>query len=496
MISTPLLYRVLSASAVQHIEPRLFAKSYGTRHQHPFRKATFFTWREGLKQTVRKYRSKRLEQTIEAQLSMVLMRVDVGGASLIALTRHMSSTSVVERKLIFEAESGVDLSKVVLDERCLTLFESYLPVPECPLAPALAAAVLAANPRLAPAASGTLDEAVRAGAIAPADAVAERVSVAPAVGSRQQVDEDAGVFFLGFGSYIREYVMPHFRQAATAACDYRAELISRYWRPSIPVFAEIGPVLSLIAARRAPLVVIASYHSAHAAQAKTVLEANPEARVFIEKPLGVTNEDVDLVARLRDAGHWVDIGYNRRYAPLTQVALSMVRQEAGPFSMTASVKELSLPASHWYFWPNQGSRLVGNITHWLDLAVLFADCEPTQISAVGTPDRASIAIAFENGATVALNASEDGDSLRGVQEHIEFRAGRSTMRIRDYASIEIITNGISRRRYMRHRRKGHEAMYKSVRQRWLEGDPPLYPVRDIFRLQRIIDKCGRQLNSE
>ena len=397
------IYEIRSMSSIRWIAPRLFQESYDIKYRRPLRKAGFFIWREGLRATIRKYRSKRLERKIEAGLSMALVRLDLDDKSIIAFARGLGSTLLAERELIFEVAGRCDLSSITLDAHCLELFESYLPVSECPLAPTLADAVQVANPALVVAPRTVLEQAIQVGVIVRQENVEKKTAVVgcPTTPGLAPI-ADTGVFFMGFGGYVREYVLPHFRPRVVAACDYRADLISKYCKVPIPVLAEQNSFLGLIARQRRPLVIIASYHSTHAIQAKLVLDANPEARVFIEKPLGITIDDVRLVAGLRETGHWVDIGYNRRYAPLTQAALSKVRNEDGLFSMSASVKELSLPASHWYLWPNQGSRLRGNVVHWLDLAVLFADCEPTRITAVGTPDRASIAILFESGATPRL----------------------------------------------------------------------------------------------
>lgn len=498
MTSETQAYEIHVVSTLRRLHPRLFAENYERRHGHPLRKASFFAWREGLLPTIRKYRSKKLEQSVDAELSMIIVRIDLGDLSLVMLTRDLGSALCVAPELILKGPCGISLADLVLSDHVMELFESYLPVPECPLADRLAAAVLAANPELGVADRADLARAKQVGALSRADSLGPPIKTPPHLSgsAARRLSAGTGVFFVGFGGYVREYVMPCFGQMAIAACDYRAELIGRHTRPPIPIFPTIEPLLDLIERQTEPLVIIASYHSAHVLQAQLVLAANPDARVFVEKPLGVTAEDIQLVAKLRQQGCWVDVGYNRRYAPLTQMVQALIRREPGPFSMLASIKEISVAPSHWYFWPNQGTRLTANVTHWLDLAVMFAACEPTQVAAVGTPDRTSAVVAFEDGATVSLSASEDGDGLRGVQEYIEVRTRSTTARIRDYTCTEIVSAGVSRTHHLRRRSKGHNEMYQSLRQRWAEGGLPLYPERDMFRLQFLIDECLRQLRSE
>jgi len=237
------------------------------------------------------------------------------------------------------------------------------------------------------------------------------------------------------------------------------------------------------------LVIIASYHSAHARQAAMVLEANPEARVFIEKPAAVTASDAELIAGLRRDRRWIDIGYNRRYAPMVLRARAFLAREPGPFTMVASARENAIPASHWYLWPNQGTRVTGNLTHWIDLSVSLAGCAISEVAASGSPDRAGVVVAFANGSVATLAASVDGDALRGVQEQIEIRTASRTLRIHDFTRLEVISGGASRNWVRRERQKGHDQMYRSLRDRWLGDGPPLNPAEDILRVQEVLDKA-------
>jgi predicted dehydrogenase len=483
-------YAIVRPSAIRRIPATEFSGAFAERFAHPLQKAMFFAVREGLAATRRKYESKTLERKIEAALSLVLARVDLDDRCLVAITRDLGGALIVEKSLLLEGPPGLDLQTVAATENVLCLFESYLPVEECPLGATLADAVTAANPRLGRARAETIALARDRGSLVKPSAASpgEKARGFECV-RKVTASQHKAVFFVGFGGYVREVVLPYFTPYAAAACDYRARLIGRDREQPFPLFTSIDPLLELVAQCDRPLVIIASYHSAHARQAAMVLEANPEARVFIEKPAAVTDADAELIAQLQRHHRWIDIGYNRRYAPMVLRAKAFLAQEPGPFTMVASARENAIPPSHWYLWPNQGTRVTGNLTHWIDLSLLLAGCDISDVAASGSPNRAGVVVSFANGSVATLAASVDGDALRGVQEQIEIRTPSRTLRIHDFTRLEVVSGGSRRSRMDRKRQKGHDQMYRSLRDRWLGDGPPLYPAEDVLRVQEVLGKA-------
>ena len=132
------------------------------------------------------------------------------------------------------------------------------------------------------------------------------------------------------------------------------------------------------------LVVVATAHDSHTRLACAALKAGH--RVFVEKPPVVTEEDVHrLVAAMRAHPGAVEIGFNRRYHPLVRRARARLRQETGPVSISCLVKELTFEPDHWYFWPNQATRITGNLCHWIDLAVFLIEDQPMPVSRDAVP---------------------------------------------------------------------------------------------------------------
>jgi predicted dehydrogenase len=386
------------------------------------------------------------------------------------------------------------LEGVVFPEAARIALESYLPIASCPFPEWLPGVLLEANPVLRAAGAGvawgeyTVAGAVGAAAGAPRATGEGAMDVsAPGAPTRTPVraPSSPGVYLLGFGGYVREQVLRHFRETTVLALDYRAELIRELDRVPFEVTSSFERVLERVAGERSPLVVISTYHADHAPMALGVLEANPGARIFIEKPPVVRESELEALLERRRTGAWLDVGFNRRYAPLLERARREVAALPRPLVLSAQVKELKLPPTHWYFWENQGTRITGNVCHWLDLAYHLVGVAPTELTLANADDTVSISIVFADGSLATIVATDRGDDLPGVTERIEVRGGGTTLVLDDFQRLEITGGGSRRVLGGRRRDKGHGAMYADLERRWRTGGPPRYGEDDLYWVSRL-----------
>ncbi len=451
--------------------PQQFPRHYAEKYQYPIHKAFFFVLNEGVATTLRKYHSKAVEREIEHDQVIVTALLEVGGQRYLGFTRRLGGPLVFHTRLIFELGAGHDISEVRLSEAAVRMMESFVPVPSCPLPEGLPGLIVRENLFLRPITSA---------------AAWERFAVQPK--PAPPVPRNGGVFLVGFGGYVREYVLPYVAGRVAAAVDYKARLIQKHLTVDFPVYTALAEVRGQIAVAKEPLVVISTYHSDHARVAFEVLDANPKACVFIEKPAAVELADALRLAELRRQGAWIDVGYNRRYPAFTQVLRDACVALPRPCVVNMLVKELRLPASHWYFWPNQGTRITGNVCHWIDLAVYLMQAAPTELTLLHTGDTIAAALLFSDGSLVNITATDFGHGLRGVEEWIEVRGGDTTLTLLDFKQL-VMRSGATSKSISRWRRdKGHAAMYRDLSLRWAARAAPLYPAEDIVQVTRI---CGR-----
>jgi len=298
------------------------------------------------------------------------------------------------------------------------------------------------------------------------------------------------LFIAGAGSYPFSYILPFLRKANI---NYHTIIDINPIAASI-VGEKYGFLYMDTSTERAlarlsecekPLLIIATYHSTHFPIIEKALSINSNTKIFVEKPPVTTDDQLKSLIRLREnPRHFIEIGYNRRYSPFIKRAKEILRQCHEPYTMTCIVKERRLPSSHWYYWPTQGTRIAGNLCHWIDLGVFFIQKKPSSMVVISGSDKnlseeVSCGIKFEDGSLLTLIASERGNQLRGVQEYIDIRCGDITITIDDFLLMGVLKNGKKRifRRILRD--KGHVRMYRDFLSKIDFNRGPTYPNRDL-----------------
>ncbi|HYH83634.1 MAG TPA: bi-domain-containing oxidoreductase [Longimicrobium sp.] len=166
----------------------------------------------------------------------------------------------------------------------------------------------------------------------------------------------------------------------------------------------------------ADTVYVLTRHDTHARLAIRALQAGKH--VFVEKPLALTNEELDAVAdAARASGRMLMVGFNRRFAPLARRVAGYLRGRSGPLSVVATVNAGAIPAEHWTQDPAVGGgRIVGEALHWMDLARSLVGAPITGVHAtpardargVAVDDIAHLALTFADGSTAVVHYLASG----------------------------------------------------------------------------------------
>ena len=497
-----ILIKVAAAVPLVRVE-----NASGRLTRRPGRKVATFLLTDGPVRTLRKARTKRDEPrfTGDFRISVVLGEVIGSGDRAVALASRVPASAqqlVVHRSLVTpvaEAFSADDLqslaARLLTDADALSrlgrqgfLYSGMEPPAE--LVGLLEAALGAAEGTSAAPSAGAV-EVLRppAGDRRAADTVLRLKTAADTGG--------IPVAVLGAGDYTRTEIIPALRKANLSLYS----VANREPQIAAMVGREYGFALATTDSERAiaelpapGLVVVATAHDSHTHLACAALKAGH--RVFVEKPPAVTAHDVHRLADgMRCYPGSVEIGFNRRYHPLVRRARVRLRQESGPTSISCTVKELAFEPDHWYFWPNQGTRITGNLCHWIDLAVFLIEGSPLPVSLTlsprlpgtepGSDEERVLTVTFEDGSLLTILATVRGDDIRGVQEQMEIRRGRTTITIDDLWKLRIRSEGLERYSRTLFRDKAHSAMYREALGRIVAGRPAAYSVRDMVVVSAI-----------
>jgi len=204
----------------------------------------------------------------------------------------------------------------------------------------------------------------------------------------------------------------------------------------------------LFASPAIQVVYIASNHASHAEYAITALRAGK--RVYVEKPIAVNHAQLRaLCGTYRACGRSIFAGYNRPFSRAVRDVRAHLSVPEGPLTLGCFVSGHRIPSDHWYRRVEEGTRICGNVGHWLDLAVHI-------LSWRGIPDRWKILLAWSDGRSrdddlAVTLLSEAGDLVsivltsrtepfEGINETINLQWGDIIAKIDDFRRMTLWEN--------------------------------------------------------
>lgn len=411
------------------VEQRLVDATDRPEVKNKVRKMLFFLFREGFFRTLNKIKSKSNTSLQAAQIQTLIIIKQNNRLYANLSTQSTSNTShFVIENIFYSVPSAISFKEI----RHSSSFNQFV--------------------------SGAAAEFKNSEAI-----------TLPVKNPSQAIDKtcENGVFLYGLGDYSRVYIAPNIKKEPKIYCvDYNYDLAEFYKKEFN--YKNFGLIpeesYSQLQHTKKPLAIIATYHSDHTSIAEEIFSRNRETLIFIEKPPCVTLDDVQRLSNLYEEGAKIEIGYNRRYIPLNRKIKELYFNEQKVINI--SVKEILINENHWYFWENQGTRITGNLTHWIDLCVYWINGKPVEanlLSSNANDETIAIAILFSEGSLVNITVSDKGNSLRGVQERIEIRTKDETFVIEDYIKYSRVKkNGYKSTRHSIRRQKGHDLMYRHL----------------------------------
>jgi predicted dehydrogenase/threonine dehydrogenase-like Zn-dependent dehydrogenase len=187
------------------------------------------------------------------------------------------------------------------------------------------------------------------------------------------------------------------------------------------------------------LVLVGTRHDTHSEIAAAALRAGKA--VFVEKPLGLTREEIDEVWEAGQGNGRLAIGFNRPFAPLARSLRTQVEQASGPLQVVYRVNA-PLAADHWLNDPVQGGgRLLGEACHMFDFVNWLCGA-PRRVLAAALPspervpsvESASVTVAYEGGSVGTVHYSGVGPAEMPKERIEVLRGGRGWV-LDDFRSL-------------------------------------------------------------
>ena len=192
-------------------------------------------------------------------------------------------------------------------------------------------------------------------------------------------------------------------------------------------------------------VYVASNHASHAEYAVDALDAGKV--VYIEKPIAVTRAQLNKLSKsVMRSKKPIYVGYNRPFSPAVTKLRGLVKNQSGPVTLNCFISGHYIEPDHWYRDPNEGTRICGNVGHWLDLAIHILNWDKLadrwQVT-IGysdltvRDDNNSITLASDRGDLIVIVLTARSEPFEGINETINFQQQDTICKIDDFRKMKV-----------------------------------------------------------
>ncbi len=304
------------------------------------------------------------------------------------------------------------------------------------------------------------------------------------------------VGFIGAGNYASRMLIPAFRKSGAElraiASSGGASAVVHGRRAGFG--RATSDTAALLADPAIDTVAIVTRHDSHARLAAEALRAGKH--VFVEKPLALTLDELETVraAHAAAADRQLMVGFNRRFAPLTQTMKRLIAPIGEPKAFVMTMNAGAIPADHWTQNPEVGGgRIIGEACHLIDLMRHLAGAPIVSVQARRMGDNPAMAVAEDKAAIVLGFADGSFGTIHYLgnggpsfpKERIEVFVGGRTLQIDNFLKLRGFNwPGLRRQRLWR-QDKGQAACAAAFLGAVETGGPAPIPAEELFEVARV-----------
>ena len=278
---------------------------------------------------------------------------------------------------------------------------------------------------------------------------APAIARSAAITSELKVKGEVRVSCIGAGSFARNVIFPALRNSpgvrlwsVASASGIAAESARRSFG-----FAKAESPAHLITSEESDAIFVMSRHDSHA---QYVIDAltNHKA-VFVEKPLAISHEQLEEISKVHEIERqngqapFVMVGFNRRFAPLSEAVAAFFANRKEPMMVHVRVNAGFIPSEHWIQEPSSGGRIIGECCHFADWARFIVGVPVQKVVANTLPDGSrynrdnlSATLSFCDGSIANILYVANGDKSV-AKEYFEVFCEGSVARLNDFRSLEL-----------------------------------------------------------
>ncbi len=301
------------------------------------------------------------------------------------------------------------------------------------------------------------------------------------------------VGIIGAGNFTKMTMMPalksagaHYKYIASAGGLTAKSLAKKYgFEYSTTDYKEILNDTDV------DLVMITTRHDLHSKMVIESLEAGKN--VFVEKPLAISSIALDQIINTYNnasAKPSINVGFNRRFAPLVQKAKKFLGNANTPINIIATMNAGFIPSEVWVQdMQVGGGRIIGEACHFIDLMIYLTGSKVKQVfmSALGenpeeNTDNAIITLKFENGSQGVINYFSNGNKAY-QKERVEIFFQGKTLILDNFRKLSGFgIKGFSSTSSTID--KGHKNQFALLLKQVKDGGNPIIPFSELVNTTR------------
>ena len=311
--------------------------------------------------------------------------------------------------------------------------------------------------------SGSYTALIDYGISGPATAIVNPIkNVAP----RPRSSGDLTIGCIGAGGFAKNIIFPALRNRKGVILDSVATASGIGAQSACKSFgfAKAKTPSDLLQDVETKGVFILSRHDSHSRYVVAAL-TNHKA-VFVEKPLAVSEDQLDEIccayeaAKEQNRSSFVMVGFNRRFAPMTDKLRTFFAKRQEPMLINVRVNAGYLPLDHWSQHKEDGGRIIGEFCHFVDWARAVIDRPIRTVTAHALPDglrynrdNVAAALSFADGSVANVVYIANGNKSV-PKEYFEVFCEGGVGIINDFCTLELSRDGKTTKTKT-HRDKGH-----------------------------------------
>lgn len=312
--------------------------------------------------------------------------------------------------------------------------------------------------------------------------------------------------FIGAGNYASRMLIPAFRAGGAVLHSIASSGgINGVVHGSRAGFGKACASASdIIGDPDVNAIAIVTRHNSHACFASAALKSGKH--VFVEKPLGLTHEELAEVEAAHAASDaLLMVGFNRRFAPQIIKMKSLLNSVREPKSFVMLMNAGAIPADHWtQDKAVGGGRIIGEACHYIDLMRHLAGSEVVSVQArrMGdndatpiTEDKAAIMLGFADGSFGVIHYLANG-AASFPKERIEVFAAGRTLQLDNFLKLKGFGWPAFKKNSLFRQDKGQTACAAAFLRAVETGGPPPIPAAELFEVARVTLEATDQLRSQ